>query len=115
MINFLTILLCLTITIVYITDITDWPITIKKLISLLLTKGVSKKTDYRLHLVDCSACQTWWIGVLLMIFFGLAGKFSVLMLPATALTACATITIKNIILLVFTAIDDVVAWLTKKL
>jgi hypothetical protein len=70
MIKILFDLLCIAIIIVVITDISDWPSTVKKSISYILTKGKLTKTEYRLHLIDCSFCQIWWSGLIYLIIIG---------------------------------------------
>ena len=54
-------LLFISFIIVFITDCTDFPNSVKYTISKWLTDGKSGRTDYRLHLIDCSLCQTFWV------------------------------------------------------
>lgn len=94
-------LLCISIIIVFITDITDFPSNVKKGISWVLTKGKIVKDEYRLHLLDCSLCQIWWIGIIYLLAIG---KFSLFYLTAVCLIACFSGIIKSSILL----IEDIV-------
>ena len=90
-------LLCIAIIIVIITDISDWPDTVKKTISYILTKGKIKKTEYRLHLVDCSFCQNFWCS---LIFLLCIGKFTLPYIACVCIICCFLDFIKNAILLV---------------
>ena len=47
-------LLYIAIIITIITDMSDFPNTIKKVLRLIVSKGENSNTNYRLHLVDCS-------------------------------------------------------------
>ena len=57
----------ISVIIVFITDITDFPDTIKKIFSFITTKGKIVKTDFRLHLIDCSLCQIWWVCIIYLL------------------------------------------------
>lgn len=90
-------LLCISFIIVVITDISDWPSTVKKSISYILTKGKITKTEYSLHLVDCSFCQTWWAGIIYLIC---TSEFTFINLAIVCALAALTMETKNLILLV---------------
>lgn len=60
-------LLIITGIIVFITDITDFPSSVKKAISYITTKGKIVKDEYRIHLIDCSLCQVFWIGLIYLL------------------------------------------------
>ena len=65
--NMLINLLFIQIIVVIITDLSDWPKTVYKTISFILTKGRIVKDNLNWHLVSCSFCQTHWIGLLFLI------------------------------------------------
>ena len=60
-------LLAIGIIFTVITDITDFPVSAKKGLSWLLTKGTIVKSDYRFHLLDCSTCQIFWTSVIYLL------------------------------------------------
>lgn len=65
---YINILLIATI-LVIVTDISDFPNTIKHLIWKWL-KPKSPYREYRLHLIDCSFCQTWWASLICILVMG---------------------------------------------
>lgn len=89
-------LLCISFIIVVITDISDWPNTVKKSISYILTKGKLTKTEYSLHLVDCSFCQTWWAGIIYLL---ITNNFTLPYITYVCVLAALTMETKNLILL----------------
>lgn len=113
--NFFITLLAIVIVIVYITDITDFPITFKKIISYWLTNGNQIKTDFTFHLIDCSACQSFHVGMIWFIIYSCIWGFNIINLPIVALVACGTVTIKNLILLFFDILDTIIAKINRLL
>lgn len=112
MVSIITDLIFLTLILVIITDMTDWPFTVKKFISWLLTKGKLVKTDFRLHVVDCSLCQVVQAGILYLLIKGaltLETLYYVLML------AIFTVPIKNLLQLIIDAVNTLISKLGKKL
>ena len=89
-------LLCIAVIIVFITDITDFPDTIKKVFSFLTTKGKIVKTEYRIHLIDCSLCQIWWSGIIYLLC---TGNFTLPYLVCVCLLSAFAEILKNYILL----------------
>lgn len=67
--NFFNMLL-LQIVVVIIVDISDFPSTLKKLVSFILTKGKFKTDNYQFHLADCSFCIQWWTNLIYIICIG---------------------------------------------
>lgn len=103
-------LLCIATIIVVITGISDWPDSVKKLISYIFTKGKIVKTDYRLHLVDCEFCQIFWTGIIYLL---LVGKFTLLYFAFVCLLATFSNIIKNTIMLVEDLIISLIQWIYK--
>ena len=89
-------LLCISIILVFITDITDFPSNVKKWISWVLTKGKIVKDGYRLHLIDCSTCQLWWAGIIYLLC---TGNFTLPYLVVVAMLSCLADMIKDAIIL----------------
>lgn len=65
-------LLFITLIIVFIVDISGIIPNIKGMISLYLTKGKIRKTDYSLKPFDCSLCLTFWVGLIYVLVFNLS-------------------------------------------
>ena len=86
----------ISVIIVFITDITDFPDTVKKIFSFITTKGKIVKTDFRLHLIDCSLCQIWWVCIIYLLIIK---DFTLLNLVYVCLLAAFADIIKNSILL----------------
>lgn len=86
--------------IVFITDLTDFPDTVKKVVSFITTKGKIVKTDFRIHLVDCSLCQIWWSGIIYLL---MVNQFTLPYLVCVCLLATFAGIIKNTI----TIIEDI--------
>ena len=94
--NFLYMLL-LQVIVVIIVDLSDFPSTLKKLISSILTKGKFKTDNYQFHLIDCSFCIQWWVNLIYIICIG---QFSIPYIAfALFLSVMCTIS-KDIILLI---------------
>jgi len=73
--------------IVFVTDLTDFPASIYKFLSRILTKGVIVSGNGKLHLISCSLCQMHWVGLLYII---LTGNFSIPMWGYVCLLAFLT-------------------------
>ena len=86
----------ISVIIVFITDITDFSDTVKKIFSFITTKGKIVKTDFRLHLIDCSLCQIWWVCIIYLLIIK---DFTLLNLVYVCLLAAFSDIIKNSILL----------------
>lgn len=83
--------------IVFITDLTDFPSSVKKAISYITTKGRIVKDEYRLHLIDCSLCQIFWTGLIYLLCIG---EFNIFYIGFVCLLSCFSNVIKNYILLI---------------
>ena len=112
MVNIITDLIFLTLILVIITDMTDWPFTVKKVISWLLTKGKLVKTDFRLHIVDCSLCQVVWCGIIYLL---IKSALTLETLYYVLLLAIFTVPIKNLLQLIIDAVNTFIAKLSRKL
>lgn len=95
--NTLFIMVCLATIVVNIVDISDFPYSVKKAISFVLTKGKMTSTDYRLHLIDCSWCISSWVN---LIYLFLTGNFTIPFIAATFIIATFTPVIRDLILLI---------------
>ena len=110
-------LLIITGIIVFITDITDFPSSVKKAISYITTKGRIVKDEYRIHVLDCSLCQVFWIGLL---YLYLTDNFTLPFIGYVCLLSCMTEVIKDVILLakdtcttVINLMFRIIDWLNK--
>lgn len=63
-------LLFIQIILVIVTDMTDFPDNVKKLLSWVFSLGKSTRINYRLHLLDCSLCQCWWACLIYLLITG---------------------------------------------
>jgi len=63
-------MICLATIVVSIVDISDFPSTVKKALSFIWTDGKIIKTDYRLHLIDCSWCIASWTNLIYLLCTG---------------------------------------------
>lgn len=61
-------LICLTICIVIITDLSGFPQTVYRFISRLLTKGQLITDRGNLTILTCSFCQTHWLGLFYLLY-----------------------------------------------
>jgi hypothetical protein len=93
-----------------ITDISDFPNSVKKLISRVLTKGKIEKEGYRIHLIDCSLCQNWWCG---LIYLLVTGNFTLMYIAIVALFAAFSGLIKSSILLIEDTITKIIQLIYK--
>lgn len=95
---------------VIVTDLTDFQIFVKRSIRSLLTGGLSKSTDWRAHLIDCSLCQTFWLSITYIIIIG---AFSFKTLALALLVAVSTPLIKDIICLVQDILTTIISLIKK--
>lgn len=105
-------LLCIAIIIVIITDISDWAETVKKTISYILTKGKIVKTQFRLHLVDCSFCQIFWCGLTYLL---ITSNFTLMYVAIVCLFSTFSGIIKSSILIVEDTITKIIQLIYKYL
>lgn len=106
--NMLINLFFIQIIIVIITDISDWPKTVYKAVSYILTKGKIVKDDLNWHLVSCSFCQMWWIGLIYLI---ICHSFTIPYIALVALLSFLTPLSSSILLL----IKDLAIFLVNKI
>ena len=113
--NMLINLFFIQIIIVIITDISDWPKTVYKAVSYILTKGKIVKDDLNWHLVSCSFCQMWWIG---LIYLLICHSFTIPYIALVALLSFLTPVSNNILLLmkdlIGFEINKIYEWLQKQ-
>lgn len=98
--------------IVILIDCSDLPITIKKTISFLLTKGKIKSANFQFHLADCSFCIQWWANFVYLLYIG---KFIIPYIALalflsfmTPITKDLLFLIKNIIINIIFKINNLV-------
>ena len=105
----------ITLICVIVTDISDFPSSVKKAISYALTKGKIVKDDYRMHWVDCSFCQVFWLGLAYILYIG---EFSLMNLALILACSFLTTFVKNAICTIediLTAILRIINKITDKL
>lgn len=95
-----------------ITDITDFPVSAKKGLSWLLTKGTIVKSDYRFHLLDCSTCQIFWTSVIYLLC---VEKFTLLWIAAALVNSTFCDFYKDTILCMRDIGISLVRWIYKKI
>lgn len=106
MLNTIIALILIQIITVIIVDLSDFPSTIKKAISFILSKGKFIKDDYTFHLCDCSFCIQWWVN---LIFIICVGQFNLPMITVILLLSFFTDTTKDILIF----IKDIMAKLNR--
>lgn len=100
-------LLIIAFVIVFITDLSGVVDNIKLFIWNKLYKGIAYNDNWRIHLLDCSLCQVWWIGLIYILING----FSFYMLGYIALLSFLTPQIKDLLL----GIQNIIQKLINKL
>lgn len=103
-------LLSIAVIFTVVTDISDFPNSVKKGISWLLTKGKIVKSDFRVHLVDCSLCQCTWAG---FIYLLCVGKFTLPYIALVLMVSTFCGVIKSIILVVEDIITKIIQLIYK--
>ena len=98
-------MLCLATIVACIVDISDFPYTVKKVISFILTKGKMTKTDFRIHLVDCSWCIASWTN---LIYLFCVGQFTIPYIAAVFIIATFTPIIKDLIIFIKDTITKII-------
>lgn len=99
-------MLCLATIVACIVNISDFPYTVKKVISYIVTKGKIVKDDYRLHLVDCDWCIASWTN---LIYLFVVGQFTIPYIAAVFIISTFTPVITELIL----TIKDIILKLTQ--
>lgn len=101
MLNYIIILLTINIAITFITGLTDWPATLKKLISRLLTKGKVSTDKWEAHLIDCELCQVFHLSWIFTLIYCLTiGTFNPIMIILICLNAYFTDIMRDILILI---------------
>lgn len=94
-------LIIITFIIVFITDLTDWTDTIKRILwkfaygDLNNYKNFNENNSIILKFFFCSLCQTWWICLIFLLF---SQKFTIPYIGLSALLAYLTPVCKDILL-----------------
>lgn len=101
--------LCLCVICVLVTDNTDFFDNVKVWLSSLLTKGKIKTSEYRMHWLDCSLCQTNLLGIITMCVMGCISIPNYLYVLALAIL---TPTINDIINLIINIITKLIKCLS---
>jgi len=79
-----------------VVDLTDAPVTLKKVLTWALTKGKMRRADYRFHLFDCSLCITFWLSIIYVLC---TGQICLIALTLCILSALFTQITKSLLLL----------------
>lgn len=96
MLNHIINLICLTLIICFVIDISGAVDTFKRWISKLLTNNRITSTNFEMKPFDCALCTTWWMG---LIYLLVTGTFTYPMVAFVALLAFLTDVFTNILLL----------------
>ena len=81
---------------VIVTDLTDFWSFIKKIIWKMMFKNRPYK-EFSFKLLDCSLCQTWWLGLICLLVMG---QFSLINIGYVLLIAYLTPVLCNFFILV---------------
>lgn len=84
--------------VVMIVDLTDFPDTLKKILSWIISRGKIVTTNYRFHLFDCSLCITWWLSIIYVLIFGKLTILSILLCISSALFTKVSVQLINLII-----------------
>lgn len=87
----------ITLIIVFITDTTDFWESIKQLLWKFTYSNNKPYKPYTIHILDCSQCQTWWIG---LIYILCTGNFTIPYIGLCALMAFLTPIWKDLLYLI---------------
>ena len=102
-------LLILTLIIIFITDISGVVEHIKSFIIKYILKRPNIPTDaLHIQLLECSLCQTWWIGLFTIL---ITGNFTIQYIGYVAALSFLTKTFYEILIL----IQDVISSIIKKI
>lgn len=104
-------LLFISVIIVFIIDLSGIMPNIKGMISLLLTNGKIRKTDYSIKPFDCSLCMTFWIGLIYTLIFNPTISY----LCFVCLLSFFTEVIKNILYFMKDVINELITKMYNKL
>lgn len=91
-------MLLLQLIVVIIIDCSDFPSTIKKALSYILTKGKIKTDNYMFHLVDCSFCICWWTN---FVFILCIGQFSIPYIALALFLAYMVTPVREFLILIY--------------
>lgn len=93
-----------------ITDMTDWPDTVKRIVSYLISQGRFKTTKFDFKLITCSLCQTFHISnIWLIVYVIMTGEFCIWWLVAPIISALFVNLTSEILFL----IEDIIKSLLK--
>lgn len=92
---------------VFITDISG----VVKHIETAIAKWLEIR-KCSITLLNCSLCQTWWVGLFYLIR---TGQFTLEGIAVVALAAFFTTTIQNALWMVKDLCDNIVAWVSKNI
>lgn len=101
-------LLIIAFIIVFITDLSGVVDNIHRLIWYCVYKNKPYNSKFRIKILSCSLCQTFWVGLLYLLF---VGKFGVVMIGYVCLLAFLTPVFQDMLL----GIKDILIRLTRKL
>lgn len=90
-------MLCIAISLVIIIDLSGFVDNLKSFIKWVVTKGKMSGNNYRLYVIDCSLCASFWCNIILLLVMG---KFTIGYICLALIIALFTDVIKDTILLV---------------
>ena len=101
-------LFLITCILVFGIDCTDFPSSVKKVISYIFTKGRIITDNYELRPFLCSLCATFWCG---LIYLLVTGQMGIVGVAYVCLMAYSTRVLKDI----FQLIEDILLTVIKKI
>lgn len=104
MISTLVNLLCIAIICVIVTDLTDFFSFVKSVLSRILTSGRFSSSNWTFKILDCSLCQTHWLGLIYLI---ITQSFSIPMYTYVLFISLLTPVIGNLITFLLDSIQKI--------
>lgn len=108
-------LILIGLSIVIITDFTDFSDTAKRFFCWVLTRGKVSTSDYVFHLLDCSLCQTFWLGVLYIIIMLIMGYISAKYLILWIFLCLLNAYLTNVYVLILQTVKNTFIYFLKKI
>lgn len=105
-------LICMTIVIVFIIDLSGFINELKQALSKWLTKGKMISNSYRIKPFDCSLCMTFWSG---MIYLLAVHSFNLPMILLVCILAFLTPVISDILFLIKDMLTKLINTISNKL
>jgi len=98
--TFISVIVVINIVMVGITDMTDWPSQMKRIVTYILTRGKIATDDYESHLIECSLCQVFHLSnIWLIVYLIMGGTFTPWIIALPILSALSTTITKSLLFL----------------